>query len=173
MSSIKPSGRWQPAFYPFKKERSGKRMLARMELLIKGSLFGCRMCGNCVLQKTALICPMGCPKGMRNGPCGGITPSKKCYIDESRKCIWYCIYEKAEKAGDEEMLLEVLPPLDWSKTGTETWGEALSQIKKEGTIRFLQSLFMNDKIKKAEICDKIFRPIRQPDWWKEIGRAHV
>jgi hypothetical protein len=127
MSSIKPSRRWQPAFYPFKKEKFGRRFLGKTELFVKGPLFGCRMCGNCLLQETAFICPMECPKGMRNGPCGGTTPSKNCYIDESRRCIWYCIYKRAEQLGREEMLLEVLPPLDWEKVGTETWGEVAQE----------------------------------------------
>ena len=172
MSSVKPSRRWQPAFYPFKREKAGGRALAKTELLIKGPLFGCRMCGNCVLQKTALICPMGCPKGMRNGPCGGITPEKKCYIDETRECVWSCIYEKAKREGEEEMLLEVLPPLDWSKTGKETWSEVINHIKKEGFIKFMHSFFTTDKVKKAGIRDKIFRPIRQPDWWKGDSDYH-
>ncbi len=172
MSSVKPSRRWQPAFYPFKREKACMRALAKTELLIKGPLFGCRMCGNCLLQKTAMICPMGCPKGMRNGPCGGITPEKKCYVDETRECVWYCIYEKAERSGIGEMLLEVLPPLDWSKTGTETWSEVLRHIKKEGFTKFLHSFFTSDKVKKAEIRDKIFRPIRQPDWWKGDSDYH-
>ena len=130
MSLFTPSRRWQPAFYPFKKEKFARRLLAKTELLVKGPLFGCRMCGNCLLQETAFICPMECSKGIRNGPCGGTTPSKNCYIDETRKCIWYAIYKHAEKMGREEKLLEVLPPLDWDKVGTETWGEVAGQIKK-------------------------------------------
>jgi hypothetical protein len=122
MSGFKPARRWQPAFYPFKKEKSGRRLRATVELLIKGPLFGCRMCGNCLLQETAYICPMECPKGMRNGPCGGVTPEKNCYVDETRKCVWYSIYKRAQKTGRTEKLLEVLPPLDWNKVGTETWG---------------------------------------------------
>ena len=73
MSGINPARRWQPAFYPFKKEKFSRRLLAKIELCAKGPLFGCRMCGNCLLQETAFICPMECPKGMRNGPCGGVT----------------------------------------------------------------------------------------------------
>ena len=31
------------------------------------------MCGDCVLDKTAGICPVTtCPKGLLNGPCGGM-----------------------------------------------------------------------------------------------------
>jgi methylenetetrahydrofolate reductase (NADPH) len=172
MSGIKPARRWQPAFYPFKKESFGRRVLATTELIIKGPLFGCRMCGNCLLQETAFICPMECPKGMRNGPCGGITPDKKCYVDETRKCIWYTIYKKALKKGREDFLLEVLPPLDWEKVGTETWGEVVRQIRKVGTGKFISGIFSNDKIKKNEAWNSVFRTIRQPDWWRGDAKYH-
>ena len=117
MPIFTPGRRWQPPYLPFKKEPVGRRMLAATERLIKGPMFGCRMCGNCLLQETAFICPMECPKGARNGPCGGST-EEFCYVDNTRPCIWYKIYERSFKMGREEMLLEVLPPLDWDKTGT-------------------------------------------------------
>jgi len=172
MSGIKPSRRWQPAFYPFKKEKFGKRLLARTELFIKGPVFGCRMCGNCLLQETAFICPMECPKGLRNGPCGGITPEKKCYIDETRKCVWYSIYKRAVKTGREKTLLEILPPLDWNKTGTETWGDVVRQIKKTGTWTFIKGLLSKDKEKKDQIWDSVFKTIRQPEWWGGDSEYH-
>jgi methylenetetrahydrofolate reductase (NADPH) len=173
MSGIKPARRWQPAFYPFKRERFGRRVLAKTEILIKGPLFGCRMCGNCLLQETAFICPMECPKGMRNGPCGGVTPEKNCYIDETRKCVWYAIYKRALKTGRQEMLLEILPPLDWDKVGTETWGEVLRQIKKTGAERSFFSLFSKDNQQKSEVWDSVFKTIRQPDWWKGDSEYHA
>lgn len=173
MSSIKPSHRWQPAFYPFKKEKFGRRLLAKTELMVKGPLFGCRMCGNCLLQETAFICPMECPKGMRNGPCGGTTSSKKCYVDETRKCIWYCIYKQAEQLGREKMLLEVLPPLDWEKTGTETWGDVVRQIRKYGTAKFIRDILSKDKVKISETWDSVFKTIRQPDWWMGDSDYHA
>lgn len=115
---------------------------------------------------------MECPKGMRNGPCGGVTPEKKCYIDETRKCVWYYIYKRAEKTGKEDILLEVLPPLDWSKTGTETWGEVLRQVKKTGVLKFLKSFFSGDKETKLRIRDSVFTTIRQPVWWKGDSDYH-
>src|SRR5579863_1290995 len=42
-----------------------------IELSIKKPLFGCKACGNCVLGEMEYVCPMTCPKNMRNGPCGG------------------------------------------------------------------------------------------------------
>lgn len=172
MSVIKPARRWQPAFFPFKKESFGKRLLAKIEVSVKGPLFGCRMCGNCLLQETAFICPMECPKGIRNGPCGGITPEKKCYVDESRKCIWYAIYKRALRTGREQTLLEVLPPLDWSKVGTETWGDVIRQVRKAGTRKFISGIISRDPIKKSRVWDSVFKTIRQPEWWNGDAEYH-
>jgi methylenetetrahydrofolate reductase (NADPH) len=130
------------------------------------------MCGNCLLQETAFICPMECPKGMRNGPCGGMTPEKKCYVDETRRCIWYAIYKRALKTGREETLLEVLPPLDWNKVGTETWGDVFRQIRKAGTGKFICGIVSSEKVKKTEIWDSVFKTIRQPDWWHGDDEYH-
>lgn len=172
MSGIKPARRWQPAFYPFKHEKFSSRLLEKTELLVKGPLFGCRMCGNCLLQETAFICPMECPKGMRNGPCGGVTPEKNCYVDETRVCVWYAIYKRALKTGRLETLLEVLPPLDWEKVGTETWGDVVSQIRKVGTGKFISGIFSKDKLKKKEVWDGVFKTIRQPSWWQGDSDYH-
>ena len=172
MSGIKPARRWQPAFYPFKREKFSRRLLAKTELLVKGPIFGCRMCGNCLLQETAFICPMECPKGMRNGPCGGVTPEKNCYVDETRKCVWYAIYKRAQKTGRTETLLEILPPLDWDKVGTETWGEVVRQIRKVGTGKFISGVLSKDKARKAEVWDDVFKTIRQPEWWKGDSIYH-
>ena len=106
MALFTPGRRWQPPFFPFKKEPFGKRVLRRIERWIKGPLFGCRMCGNCLLQETAFICPMNCPKGLRNGPCGGST-AERCYVDEETPCIWYKIFERSFAMGREEKLLEL------------------------------------------------------------------
>ena len=130
------------------------------------------MCGNCLLQETALICPMECPKGMRNGPCGGVTPEKDCYIDDTRKCVWYAIYDRAKRTGREDILLEILPPLDWNKVGTETWGDVVRQIRKVGTWKFFKSLFSRNKQEKAAVWDSVFKTIRQPDWWQGDSVYH-
>jgi methylenetetrahydrofolate reductase (NADPH) len=115
---------------------------------------------------------MECPKGMRNGPCGGVTPEKNCYVDETRKCVWYSIYKRALKTGREEILLEVLPPLDWDKVGTETWGDVIRQVKKVGTGKFIGGIFSRDKVKKAEVWDSVFKTVRQPDWWQGDSDYH-
>jgi methylenetetrahydrofolate reductase (NADPH) len=172
MSGIKPARRWQPAFFAFKREKFSRRILAKTELCVKGPLFGCRMCGNCLLQETAFICPMECPKGMRNGPCGGVTPEKNCYVDETRKCVWYAIYKRALKTGRTKMLLEILPPLDWDKVGTETWGDVVRQIRKVGTGKFIRGVLSGDKSKKDEVWDSVFKTVRQPVWWQGDAEYH-
>ena len=172
MSVFTPGRRWQPPFMPFKRTTFKKRALAKIELAIKGPLFGCRMCGNCLLQETAFICPMECPKGLRNGPCGGSTP-EKCYVDESRPCIWYKIYERSFKLGREALLLEVLPPMDWEKAGTDSWGDVFSQAKKIGAKKIVANLTAQESGSVSKTLDSIFRPVRQPDWWQGDSLYHA
>ncbi len=172
MPGFTPGRRWQPPFYPFKNEPLSSRMLEAVERMVKGPMFGCRMCGNCLLQETAFICPMECPKGARNGPCGGST-EEHCYVDNTRPCIWYKIYERSFKMGRQEMLLEVLPPLDWDKVGTETWGDVTRQIRKVGVRYFLSGLAAKDPAQRAVVWDQVFRPVRQPDWWQGDAKYHA
>ncbi|NIP23823.1 MAG: methylenetetrahydrofolate reductase, partial [Phycisphaerae bacterium] len=95
------------------------RVFTAVERTIKGALFGCCMCGNCILQETAFVCPMTCPKGLRNGLCGGASPDH-CEVDPSRPCTWYTIYERAERLGRLDKLLEINAPIDGARAGRET-----------------------------------------------------
>lgn len=171
MPIFTPARRWQPAFRPFKRESFGRRALAAVELAVKGPLFGCRMCGNCLLQETAFICPMECPKGLRNGPCGGSTP-ERCYVDETRPCVWYKIYERAFQMGREEMLLEVLPPLDWDKVGGETWLDVIEQVREVGVKQFVGGMLSGDAQTRHDTWQSVFQPVRQPDWWQGDAEYH-
>ena len=171
MPGLTPGRRWQPAYTPFKKQDFGDRALQVLERSVKGPLFGCRMCGNCLLQETALICPMECPKGLRNGPCGGST-SEYCYVDETRPCVWYKIYERSFRYGREELLLEVLPPLDWEKVGQDSWRDIFRNISKLGWKRTARGLLSRSKEIRLSTWDEIFRPVRQPDWWQGDAKYH-
>lgn len=172
MPGFTPGRRYQPPFMPFKRQPLKKRALAKIELAIKGPLFGCRMCGNCLLQETAFICPMECPKGLRNGPCGGSTP-EKCYVDESRPCIWYKIYERSFKLGREALLLEVLPPMDWNKAGHDSWGDVFEQAGKIGLKTIAAGLTSGKPGSVTQTLDSIFKPVRQPDWWQGDAEYHA
>ena len=112
MPGFTPGRRWQPPFYPFKKEEGGRLWLARLERLVKGPMFGCRMCGNCLLQETAFICPMECPKGARNGPCGG-SEAGHCEIDPDTPCAWQLIYDRLSSVGKLDVLMNIQPPKNW------------------------------------------------------------
>jgi methylenetetrahydrofolate reductase (NADPH) len=169
MPGFTPGRRWQPPYLPFQKATFGERALRVLEYSVKGPLFGCRMCGNCLLQETALICPMECPKGLRNGPCGGSTP-EHCYVDKSRPCVWYKIYERAYAWGREDSLLEVLPPLDWEQVGKDSWGAIFRNIGKIGLRKIFTGLLSKET--RAQTWDGIFRPVRQPDWWKGDSVYH-
>ncbi|MDF1518883.1 MAG: methylenetetrahydrofolate reductase C-terminal domain-containing protein [Brevefilum sp.] len=136
MPIITPSRRWQQAYYPFKKRSLPEKIEENIERTVKGVLWGCRMCGNCLLQETAFICPMACPKGLRNGPCGGSSPDH-CCVDESRPCIWYEIYRRAENMGRLDKLLEVLPPLDWDKTGTSALRDVYEKAHEIGLLKIV------------------------------------
>lgn len=171
MPIITPGRRWQPIYYPFRKEKWYNSLLNSLEMLYKGPLWGCRQCGNCLLQETAFICPMECPKGLRNGPCGGSTP-EHCYVDETRPCIWYKIFERAFAMGREERLMEVLPPLDWEQVGGEQLVGVFRQIGKYGPGKFISGVLTRDSKKRDETMESVFRPLRQPDWWQGDSEYH-
>jgi methylenetetrahydrofolate reductase (NADPH) len=172
MPIFTPVRRWQPAFRAFKRVSFPGRVLAATEIIVKGPLFGCRMCGNCLLQETALICSMECPKGTRNGPCGGSTETH-CYVDPTRLCVWYKIYERAFRWNWQERLLEVLPPLDWDKVGGETWGDVVVQVGKVGAGKFTGGMLSRDKDTRRETWQSVFYPVRQPDWWQGDSDYHA
>jgi len=77
----------------------------------------CSGCGDCILDKTAGICPVTrCPKGLLNGPCGGYR-NGKCEVDPSRDCAWVLIYERLKERGELDKLRILQPPKDYSKMG--------------------------------------------------------
>ena len=64
------------------------RPVAAVERAVKGFLFDCRMCGQCVLSSTGMSCPMNCPKELRNGPCGGVRANGHCEVEPEMRCVW-------------------------------------------------------------------------------------
>ncbi len=73
----------------------------------------CQMCGDCVLDLTAGICPVTtCPKGLLNGPCGGMWEGK-CEVLTDRDCTHVRIQRRLAEQGRRQT--DVLPPKDYSK----------------------------------------------------------
>lgn len=59
----------------------------------------CQMCGDCVLDLTAGICPVTtCPKGLLNGPCGGMWDGK-CEVLTDRECAHVHIRQRLAEQG--------------------------------------------------------------------------
>jgi methylenetetrahydrofolate reductase (NADPH) len=93
-------------------------------------------------------------------------------VDPTRPCIWYRIYDRSIRLDREEILLEILPPLDWDKVGTETWGDVVRQIRQVGTKKFFSAMLSRNPKERAQAWDSVFRPIRQPDWWAGDREYH-
>jgi ferredoxin len=82
----------------------------------KGNLYErCFACGECVLGVTAGICPLTlCPKGLLNGPCGGMNKGK-CEVDNDKDCAWVLIYKELEKQKHLAEMKKIRAPRDFSK----------------------------------------------------------
>ena len=77
----------------------------------------CAGCGNCILDKTAGLCPIArCSKQLLNGPCGG-SVNGKCEISQEVDCVWQLIIDRLTKLNRLEMLEEIFPVKDWSTAG--------------------------------------------------------
>jgi methylenetetrahydrofolate reductase (NADPH) len=90
------------------------------EFAFKKPVFGCQACGNCVLGLMEYVCPMTCPKNMRNGPCGG-TFNGQCEVIPEQKCIWVEVYDRAEAAHRVDELKTYIPPRNRALEGTSSY----------------------------------------------------
>jgi len=103
-------------------EKSNKIVLPGLNSLFLGDTVRhgqmyewCSMCGACILDKYAGICPITrCPKGQLNGPCGGADEGM-CEVDPERECVWALIYERLAKLGmdDERIAATLEEPKDY------------------------------------------------------------
>jgi len=99
-----------------------ERPVAATEHVIKGLLFDCRMCGQCVLSSTGMSCPMNCPKNLRNGPCGGVRSDGCCEVRPEMKCVWVdAVAGSTRIPGGIELLRTVQPAIDRRLQGRSSW----------------------------------------------------
>lgn len=76
----------------------------------------CAACGDCLLGLTGGICPIArCSKSLLNGPCGG-SEDGHCEINPDVPCAWQLIYDRLTSLGKQELLLEIQPPKNWSRS---------------------------------------------------------
>jgi methylenetetrahydrofolate reductase (NADPH) len=168
--SGRTSRRSDPAFYPSIRQKLLARLVTVIERRVKRTLFGCRMCGNCLLLQTFFICPMSCPNGTRNGPCRGSSPDH-CFVDPACDCTWLHIYQQAEKRGNLERLLEINAPLDSQRVGCETLLTAYKLWRSRDRRPRLRDLILNPK-RFGSDWETLRYELRQPDWWQGDSRYH-
>ena len=93
----------------------------------KVAVFGCKMCGQCILHSTGMTCPMTCPKNLRNGPCGGVRANGHCEVIPDMPCIWVKAYERSLNMplyGQE--MLHIQPPVNRLLEGSSAWVNLLT-----------------------------------------------
>ena len=74
----------------------------------------CQGCGECILARTAGICPVSrCAKRILNGPCGGST-NGKCEIDKEIDCAWQLIIDRLKALDKLDDYEKISPIKDWS-----------------------------------------------------------
>ncbi len=100
-----------------------KACTSRMEHLVKTMLFKCRDCGDCALTDVAYLCPMSqCPKGQRNGPCGGSHDGWCEVYPEKKNCVWVRAYRRLKKINKEDTIADnTVPPCNWALWQTSSW----------------------------------------------------
>jgi len=106
-----------------------EKPVALVEKIVKGFMFDCKMCGNCVLSATGMSCPMNCPKQLRNGPCGGVRANGKCEVNPDILCVWTASYIGSPnmRRGDNIMLVQT--PVDRSIEGNSSWLREIRRLR--------------------------------------------
>jgi len=105
-----------------------ERPVAALERGVKGLLFDCRMCGQCILSSTGMSCPMNCPKNLRNGPCGGVRANGHCEVRPEMKCVWLeAVAGSARIPGGREALAAVQVAVDRRLQGRSSWLRVVRQ----------------------------------------------
>jgi len=101
---------------------SDKRVIGGLDSLFLGNIrrFGqyeekCSLCGDCILNDTAGICPVtNCSKGLLNGPCGGMEEGR-CEVDHEIDCAWHLIYERLKKQKRSGVFARTVAPKHWDR----------------------------------------------------------
>lgn len=93
-----------------------------LERAAKVAVWDCRMCGQCILHSTGMVCPMRCPKNLRNGPCGGVYQDGSCEVLPDRPCVWVEAWNGSRRMpvwGNH--IHHIQKPVDWRLQETSSW----------------------------------------------------
>jgi methylenetetrahydrofolate reductase (NADPH) len=99
---------------------SAAKVVERGEFLFKEAVFGCKNCGNCVLGLLEYVCPMTCPKNLRNGPCGGPL-NGQCEVYPDRACVFVKVYQRAKANRRLDDLKTYIPPRNRALQDTSSY----------------------------------------------------
>jgi hypothetical protein len=116
----------QPLLLKMGYERANRWILP-LERLSKRALFNCQMCGQCTLHETGMVCPMTCPKHLRNGACGGVRSNGNCEVIPDMRCVWVVAYERAQEMrvfGPE--MITIKPPANHLLEDSSAWINKIS-----------------------------------------------
>jgi hypothetical protein len=102
-----------------------ERPVAAVEHVVKGFLFDCQMCGQCVLSSTGMSCPMNCPKQLRNGPCGGVRADGNCEVNPEMRCVWVDAFEGSQRMRSGMSIQLVQFAVDRRLQGRSSWLRAV------------------------------------------------
>ena len=92
-----------------------------VEKRVKGLMFDCRMCGQCVLSSTGVSCPMNCPKQLRNGPCVGVRANGNCEVEPDMPCVWVQAWKGSQNMAKGNAIMDVQKPVNQSLRQTSSW----------------------------------------------------
>jgi hypothetical protein len=101
--------------------------MARLEKWVKGFMFDCQMCGQCVLSSTGMSCPINCPKTLRNGPCGGVRPDGNCEVKPDMRCVWVDAWEGSSRMRNGESIRVIQIAVDHRLQGRSSWLRVVKQ----------------------------------------------
>jgi len=117
---------WQAVGY-----QRAERPVKAVEKVVKGFLFDCRMCGQCILSSTGMSCPMNCPKQLRNGPCGGVRTNGNCEVEPDMPCVWVQAWQGSRQMAGGDAINVVQKPVDQSLRETSAWLRVTAQAAAE------------------------------------------
>jgi 5,10-methylenetetrahydrofolate reductase len=98
-----------------------ERPVTAIERAVKGALFDCQMCGRCVLSSNGMACPMNCPKGVRNGPCGGVRADGTCEVKPDMRCVGLEGWRGAARTAAGHLPSAPTAAAEHNLAGRSTW----------------------------------------------------
>ncbi len=102
-----------------------------IEKRVKGFLFDCRMCGQCVLSSTGMSCPMNCPKQLAQRPLRRRARQRQLRGRARHALRLGQGLGRLAQHGKGDAILNVQKPVDQSLRETSAWLRVTAQAAAE------------------------------------------